>query len=63
MTVLRVFNPKRFKQPLTPRSLKMIADLVEKGGCKKLKIKVAKGRVVSDSSLEPNVCKTWRAPT
>lgn len=54
---------QRFKQPLTPRSLKMIADLVEKGGCKKLKIKVAKGRAVSDSSLEPNVCKTWRAPT
>ncbi|XP_052154239.1 uncharacterized protein LOC127772261 [Oryza glaberrima] len=53
----------RFKQPLTPRSLKMIADLVEKGGCKKLKIKVAKGRAVSDSSLESNVCKTWRAPT
>ncbi|XP_052168308.1 uncharacterized protein LOC127784925 [Oryza glaberrima] len=34
----------RFKQPLTPRSLKMIADLVKKGGCKKLKLKAAKGK-------------------
>jgi hypothetical protein len=35
---------QRFKQPLTPRSLKMIADLVKKGGCKKLKLKAAKGK-------------------
>ncbi|EEE69213.1 hypothetical protein OsJ_28427 [Oryza sativa Japonica Group] len=33
-----------FKQPLTPRSLKMIADLVKKGGCKKLKLKATKGK-------------------
>lgn len=32
------------KKKLTPRSLKMIADLVEKGGCKKLKLKAAKAK-------------------
>ncbi|EEC84112.1 hypothetical protein OsI_30438 [Oryza sativa Indica Group] len=40
----RLETSARFKQPLTPRSLKMIADLVKKGGCKKLKLKAAKGK-------------------
>lgn len=33
---------QRYKRPLTPRSLKMIADLVEKGGTRKLKVKATK---------------------
>lgn len=30
---------KRYKKPLSPASLKIIADLVEKGGCKTIGMK------------------------
>nr|XP_025881822.1 uncharacterized protein LOC112939254 [Oryza sativa Japonica Group] len=33
---------KRYKKPLSPASLKTIADLVEKGGCKAIRLKASK---------------------
>lgn len=33
---------QRYKKPLSPASLKTIADLVEKGGCKAIRLKVPK---------------------
>ncbi|XP_052166278.1 uncharacterized protein LOC127783027 [Oryza glaberrima] len=36
---------KRYKKPLSPASLKTIADLVEKGGCKTIRLKTLKKKV------------------
>lgn len=38
---------QRYKKPLSPASLKTIAELVEKGGCKSIRLKASKKATVA----------------
>lgn len=42
VNVRRPSRAKRYKKPLSPSSLKTIAELVEKGGCKTIRLKATK---------------------